>query len=214
MSRLRTPVVRIAGSFVSWMLFAFSFVGFVQATGAVIGLGGYCASGGPYAIATECPQAVVIFAPIGLFGMLIAVGIGLFFARSFGTPLFLWAWPVFFVVVGIQFLWGVTAGAGIVSSILIGLLAIVMGAAPWWWMIRDGAQPFLIGMADLHGRRFAYQSHRKPAKRSVWAPRPDEGEQVPVRPADWLLALGIVVVAFPLGSWLALLAFNAVGAPA
>jgi hypothetical protein len=35
---------------------------------------------------------------------------------------------------------------------------------------------------------------------------------VPPVPRDWVLSLGIVVVAMPLGAWLAVLAFNAVGA--
>jgi hypothetical protein len=45
MQRVRTPAWRIAGSFVSWLLFTFSFAGLFQTAGVVIGLGGYCASG-------------------------------------------------------------------------------------------------------------------------------------------------------------------------
>lgn len=212
MSRLRTPAGRIAGSFVSWALFAFAFLGFFQTTGTVIGLGGYCASGGPYVIATPCPDAVVLFAPLGLFGMLIAVVVGLLLAPTFGAPLYLWAWPIFFVAIGVQFLVGITVGGGIVSSLLVGLLAVVMGFLPWWWMIRSGAQPFFLGTADLRGRPFEYQAELAERRRSVWAPRREDGDQIAPRAADWALSLGIPLLAAGLGGWLGVLAFNAVGA--
>jgi hypothetical protein len=210
MDRVRTPAARIAGSFLGWLIFTFSFSVFFQTAGVVGGLGGFCAAGGPYVIATECPEAVVVFAPVGLFGMLFGVGVAMFFARSFGTPLYLWAWPIAFVTLGIQFIVGAIGREGMIVNILIGLMFVVMGAVPLWYTIRGGAQPFLIGLANVHGRQFSY---RDIGRKSLFAPpRSAEGETVPPVPRDWVLSLGIVVVAMPLGAWLAVLAFNAVGA--
>ena len=52
-----------AGSFrirtvVSWLLFTLSFTLLYQVSAVVMGLGGFCASGGPYVIETECPEAL------------------------------------------------------------------------------------------------------------------------------------------------------------
>jgi hypothetical protein len=206
--RLSSPVYRVPGSFLSWLLFTFSFTGLFQTSGIVIGLGGYCASGGPYVIETECPEAVVIFAPLGIFGMLIAVGLALFFARSFGTPLFLWAWPILFVGLGGQFIVGAIGGQAIVTNILIGLMFVVMGVIPLWWSIRTGAQPFFIGMANVRAQPFSY---RDTGRKAHFGPVRPEGELVPPTPGDWALALGLTAVAVGLGAWLSVLAFNAVG---
>ena len=94
------PAARMLGSAVSWLLFSISFTLLYQVSAVVMGLGGFCASGGPYVIETQCPDAVVIFAPLSIFGGLIAAAIGLFFARGFGTPLVIWAWPILFVGLG------------------------------------------------------------------------------------------------------------------
>jgi hypothetical protein len=209
MQRVRTPAWRIAGSFVSWLLFTFSFAGLFQTAGVVIGLGGYCASGGPYVIQTECPESVVVFAPIGIFGMLIAVGIGLFLAQNFGTPLYLWAWPILFVGLGAQFAWGATLGVSIVTNILLGLMFVVMGLVPWWFAIRGGAQPFLLGGSNAADQPFAYEDR---GRKSYFTRPKSEGEPIPATPGDWALSLGLAVVGIGLGAWLSVLAFHAVSA--
>jgi hypothetical protein len=209
MHRVRTPAWRIAGSFAGWLIFTVAFLLFFQTAGVVGGLGGFCAAGGPYVIAVECPEAVVVFAPVGLFGALFGVAVAMFLARSFGTPLYLWAWPIAFVALGIQFIVGAFGGAAVVINVLIGLMFVVMGAVPFWYTIRGGAQPFLIGMGNVHGRLFSY---RDTGRKSLWGPpKSAEGETVPPTPRDWALSLGIVAVAIPLGAWLSVLAFNAVG---
>ena len=120
------------------------------------------------------------------------------------------AWPLAFVTLGIQFIVGAIGREGMIINILIGLMFVVMGGLPLWYTIRGGAQPFLIGLASVHGRLFSY---RDTGRKSFFAPaRSAEGETVPPTPRDWVLALGIVAVAMPLGVWLSVLAFNAVGA--
>ncbi len=208
MHRVRTPAWRIAGSFVSWFLFAFSFLGLFQTAGVVIGLGGYCASGGPYVIETECPEAVVVFAPIGIFGMLIAAGISLVVANQFGAPLYLWAWPILFVGLGLQFAWGATLGAAIVTNILLGLMFVVMGLVPFVWAIRSAARMFFLGATDAEGRPFTYVEGRR---RSAFTAVRPEGDPVDPTAKDWTLSLSLAVVGVALGGWLSVLAFHAVG---
>ena len=208
MQRVRTPAWRIAGSFVSWFLFTFSFAGLFQTAGVVIGLGGYCASGGPYVIETECPESVVLFAPIGIFGMLIAAGISIAIADNLGAPLYLWAWPILFVGLGVQFAWGATLGVSIVTNILLGLMFVVMGLVPFWWAIRTGARPFFLGATDAEGRPFTVVEGRG---RSAFTPVKPEGEPVEPTAKDWTLSLTLAVVGICLGAWLSVLAFHAVG---
>jgi hypothetical protein len=209
MQRVRTPAWRIAGSFVSWLLFTFSFAALFQTAGVVIGLGGYCASGGPYVIETECPESVVLFAPLGIFGMVIAVGIGVLIAGRFGTPLTDWAWPILFVGLGVQFVLGATLGVAIVTNVLLGAMFIVMGAVPLWFAIRAGIQPLLIGAVNAAGQPFAHDDR---GRRSYIPRAAPEGEPVPPTPGDWAAAVGLTAVGSWLGIWLSILAFQAASA--
>jgi len=209
MQRVRTPAWRIAGSFVSWLLFVFSFAALFQTAGVVIGLGGYCASGGPYVIETECPESVVLFAPLGIFGMVVAVGIGLLLAGRFGTPLTDWAWPILFVGLGVQFVLGATLGVAIVTNVLLGLMFIVMGAVPLGLAIRAGLQPLLIGAVNAAGEPFVHDDR---GRRSYIPRATPDGEPVVPTPGDRVAALGLTVVAVALGTWLSVLAFHAASA--
>lgn len=139
MSRFDSPLWRIVGSVGSWVLFAFFFLGLYQSASVVIGLGGFCASGGPYVIETECPEAVIVFAPIGIFGMFAAAGVALIIARGFGVSLLAWAWPILFVGLGMPFILGAVSGVGVISNIIVGVLFIVMGLAPVWFLISSKA---------------------------------------------------------------------------
>ena len=211
MKRCAAPGWRLAGSFVSWFAFVFFFMGLFQVAGVVIGLGGFCASGGAYEISVECPEGVVLFAPLGIFGMIAGVVIGLVFAREFGTPLVLWAWPILFVGLGAQFFAGAFVGGQVaITNILLGLMFVVMGVIPLWWSIRAGVQPFLLGNANALDQQFAY---RDTGRKSHFAPKYEKGTDEPITasPADWALSLGILVVAIATGGWLSILAFNAVG---
>lgn len=208
MHRVRTPAWRIGASFVAWLLLAFSFAGLFQTAGVVIGLGGYCASGGPYVIETECPDAVVVFAPIGIFGMLIAAGISIVLADDFGAPVHLWGWPILFAGLGLQFIGGATLGVGVVTNILLGVMFVVMGLVPLGWALRRGARPFFLGAADAEGRPFTVVEGRE---RSMFTPARREGEPVDPTAKDWTLSLSLAIVGIALGGWLSVLAFRAVG---
>jgi hypothetical protein len=208
MSRFNAPGWRVAGSVVSWLLFVFFFGGLYQSAGAVIGLGGSCASGGPYVVETECPEAVVVFAPVGIFGMMAAVGVALVVARGFGVSLVAWAWPILFVGLGAQFILGAVGGFALVTNVLLGLMFIAMGLAPVWFVVRSRAVvPTLVGSVSISGARFAYDGNAR--RYFGFTPAEAQTETVPTT-LDWVIALGLWLVSAGLGAWLSLLAFAAV----
>lgn len=211
MSRFAAPGWRLAGSFVSWAAFTFFFLGLYQAAGLVIGLGGFCASGGPYVIETECPDSVILFAPGGIFGMIAAVAISVVFARGFGVSLVSWAWSILFVGLGIQFLLGAISGIGIVSNIICGVLFVGMGIAPIWFGLSSKVLvPSLLGSVNLAGQHFEAEGT---ARRYFGAPmKGPESEQVPATAGDWALSLGLCAVAITLGAYLSYAAFTALAA--
>jgi len=67
-ARFQTPIWRVLGSAASWLLFSFCFSLLYLGSTIVMGLGGYCATGGPYVIETECPDSVVATVPLSIFG--------------------------------------------------------------------------------------------------------------------------------------------------
>src|SRR4051812_49093617 len=145
-----SPLARFAGSAISWFLFVLSFSLLFQVSTSVLALGGYCASGGPYEIAVECPEAVAAFAPLSIFGGLIGVGIGVFFTRGFGTPLTSWAWPSLFCGLGIAFLAGFFT-AGDITGLIVGTMFEIMGLVPLVLELRASPQRLLIGQRALDG---------------------------------------------------------------
>lgn len=212
MSRFDSPLWRIVGSVGSWVLFAFFFLGLYQSASVVIGLGGFCASGGPYVIETECPEAVIVFAPIGIFGMFAAAGVALIIARGFGVSLLAWAWPILFVGLGMPFILGAVSGVGVISNIIVGVLFIAMGLAPVWFLISSKAvAPTLVGSVNLAGGRFAYDG--RASRYFGLTPTRDDEVTTPTG-TDWVIALGLWVVSVALGSWLSVTAFNALATSA
>jgi len=206
MNRITGPGWRLAGAIVSWVLFTFCFALLFQSTAVLAGLGGFCATGGPYVIETECPESVVVFAPLSVLGGLLAVAIGLFFARGFAAPLVVWAWPILFVGLGIQFAVSAFQPGGIVFGI-IAILFILMGLAPLLFELRAGPRRIIVGKTNLQGVRFL---DRPGAPRTFYAfGRDDPGETVPATPGDWLLALVVWVGSIALGVWLGIQAFTA-----
>ena len=230
MPRLNGPLWRYLGSAVSWLLFAFCFTLLAVGASIVMGLGGFCASGGPYVIQTECPDVVAWSTPLSIFGGLIAVGIGVLVARGFGTPLVAWAWPILFIGLGFAFLGaGLAAGVEGIVFDLLATMFIVMGAVPLVLELRAAPQAFFLGSTNADGTPFAAHDT---GRRSLYgfgtagrvnqpfpgvaagisadpdaaAPGPDAkpGSAAPsVR--DWALSLGILIVFGGVGIWLALL---------
>ncbi|WP_314501815.1 hypothetical protein [uncultured Microbacterium sp.] len=206
MRLLNGPLARVLGSAVSWLLFTVCFTLLFQVSAVVMGLGGFCASGGPYVIETQCPDAVVVFAPLSIFGGLIAAAIALFFARGFGTPLVIWAWPILFVGLGIDFLLAAIVPGGL-ANLIVGIVFVAMGMAPLLLVWRVGAARLLIGTTDAHDRPFL--DGRGPTPIFSLGSRADDEDAAPATAGDWLRALAVSVPAILLGCGLGLTIFRA-----
>jgi hypothetical protein len=200
------PAARVLGSAVSWLLFTVSFTLLYQVSAVVMGLGGFCASGGPYVIETQCPDAVVIFAPLSIFGGLLAAAIALIFARGFGTPLVIWAWPILFVGLGIDFLLASFVPGG-VANLVVAIVFIAMGLAPLVIVLRVGAARLLVGTTNAHDRPF--RDGRGPTPIFQIGGGSDDQNAAPATAVDWARALGISLPSILIGVWLGLLLLRA-----
>ena len=105
-----------------------------QAMRAVMEVGGYCASGGPYEIRQECPDGAWLIV-VGIWGGLI--GLGFVIAGTFrgGPKLWVLAWPALFLSLGWNFLHYAfdppPPDTGLVWGWLIcGVVFVLMGGVP------------------------------------------------------------------------------------
>lgn len=188
--------MRIVGSAASWFLFALCFTLLFQVSSTVMGLGGFCANGGPYVIAVECPANVAAFAPLSIFGGLAAVAISAFFAQGFGTPLVTWAWPTLFCGLGLAFL-GEFFSTGDPVGLVIGAMFEIMGVVPLVLELRGSPQRVFLGQFTATGMQFYEGDKARTSMLSRKEPNP-EGAVQPTA-ANWAMSLGITVVFVALG---------------
>lgn len=188
------------GAAASWFLFVLSFSLLFKVSTVVMSIGGSCASGGPYEIAVECPDGVAAFAPLSIFGGLLAVGISLFLAQGFALPLTTWGWPILFCGLGALFLAGFFF-AGDITGLVIGILFEVMGFAPLILELRGSPQRVFLGTRAANGVQFYEGEKARRSLMSLGAPNP-EGAIQPTA-AHWLIALAIPIVFGFLGYYVA-----------
>jgi hypothetical protein len=205
MRLMNGPAARVGGSAASWLLFAFCFTLLYLTSDLVMRLGGSCASGGPYFIETPCPDAVLVFAPLSIFGGMAAVAIGLLFARGFGTPLVVWAWPILFVGLGLAFLFAAFVPGG-AANLVVSIVFIAMGLVPLVIVLRVGAARLLIGTTNVHDR--AFRDGRGPTPIFHLGGDIDDRSAAPATAGDWAHALGISLPAIAIGTWLGLMLFR------
>lgn len=152
------PPARVAGYLLGIGALAFCITLLWLGMRAVMDLGGFCASGGPYQIAVECPDAVIASTPLSIFGGFLAAGLIVWGAA--GLPgawmsLVFLAWPALFLSLGWNFLeYGFfpPEGGWIWSWLVCGVLFVLMGAVPLIAAIGWGRE-------ESHGER-AYASGR------------------------------------------------------
>lgn len=121
---------------------------------AVMDIGGFCASGGPYEIAHPCPDGVPGLMVGAILGGLAMCGVYAF--HAFGVNLVWLAWPALFLSLGWNFLeYGIDApdGSGPAAGWLIcAVLFILMGGVPLVvgvvWMARGRTGPS-VGIATM-----------------------------------------------------------------
>jgi hypothetical protein len=169
-----------------------------------MGLGGYCATGGPYVIETECPDAVALTVPLSIFGGMAAVVIGTYFARGFGVPLLSWAWPVLFVGLGTGFLIA-SAQPGGITFLIVGIVFVIMGSVPLVLEFRASARNLFLGTMNVAGVRFQETGHERTSYLQLGGlrMRSESDERVTPTAGDWTLALGIAIVMIGLGIYFA-----------
>lgn len=203
-ARFQSPLWRVLGSAASWLLFTFCFALLYMGSAIVMGLGGYCASGGPYVIETECPDAVAVTMPLSIFGGLAAVALGVFFAGGFGVPLVSWAWPVLFVGLGAAFLIS-SAQPGGVTFLVVGILFVGMGLFPLVLEIRASVRSLFLGTTNVAGVKFDSSGRNGTSYLQLgrWDRSNESDETVAPTAADWTLSLGIAIVAIGLGIYFA-----------
>jgi hypothetical protein len=113
---------------------------------AVLGVGGFCAEGGPYEIAQHCPDGVALLLPLSIFTGLGCAGLMAWKGAVLGGPyagLVGLAWPALFISLGWNFLefalFPPPPDTGVELGWLIpGVLFVIMGAVPLLGFLPSG----------------------------------------------------------------------------
>ena len=199
---------RVIGSAASWLVFGFSFTAFCLAMFAVLGVGGTCASGGPYVIAVQCPEGSNLFSLLGVYGALGGLFLALVVAREFGTRLVALAWPILFLTLGGVFvlLGGAVLAEGGWVFVVIGVLFLVMALVPLVLELRASSQRVFLGARDASGRRFRERDGARPSLTSRDRPNPPDAVEPTV--GDWTLSLALSIVPAAVGVALAFAAWG------
>ena len=113
---------------------------------AVMDIGGMCASGGPYVVAVECPDAVAWLLPLAIFAGIGGAGVTAWFGGRIGpgfAAVAALAWPALFLSLGWNFLeYGLASlGGWDISWLLCGVLFLAMGGIPLVIGIRSLRKP-------------------------------------------------------------------------
>lgn len=148
---------------------------------AVMAQGGSCGSGGPYEIASPCPQGAWM-APAGIF--LGLAGLALYaLRRPPGSPqLLLWAWPALFGSLGVQFLRAAAAEPQAYGFWLCGVVFLAMAIGPLALVALDDRRALVT---SLLGDGRAPGPDRPSATRTSATPAPGiEVTFVPPEEAD------------------------------
>ena len=155
-SRTSLPTKRVLGLFVCVLLLSMALIWTWLSMRAVMGVGGSCASGGPYEIATPCPDGSWLIA-VAIPLMIITAMAGSAFAISLEAPnLLLPMWFLLFSSLGWNFLEFGFRGDIEVGFIVCGVVFELMAlpvlflvpaglrtkakrseGAPqlWWWVV-------------------------------------------------------------------------------
>lgn len=206
---MRGPVWRIAGAVGGWLIYTFLTVLVLRAAMSVMLLGGSCASGGPYAIAVECPRAVLIVIPAAFFLGLATVIAGAIIQRGFGTPLMSWAWGIAFGALGIASIVGGAATGG-VWYFIGGAMFLLFSIPVLVFEYRQSPLRFFVGATNLREEGFIVRTgklRRLFRRRS----KQDYPQVIEATLADGALALGLTVASAVAGSWLGWITYDALG---
>ncbi len=191
------PATRVLGSAFSWFSLALALTLLFQAVSELAAIGGFCARGGPYVIAVECTDAIVVFAPGSILGGLVCLFVGTMLAKRFGASAVAFAWPALFTSLAVTFVQTfITSGDW--TLLITGVVFFAMGLIPLVLLLQVAAVRVLVGGVDVRGEPL---SPATPGARRPGA-------------AEWMLSLGIAVTSVAAGLWLAVVWFTAVATAA
>ena len=175
------PVPRRGWSYVDVALFLLGICGLAASLAilwlgmrAVLGVGGFCAEGGPYVIAQHCPEGTAWLIPLAVFAGLGSAGLTGWEGSKLGAP---WgavvglAWPGLFISLGWNFLefafFPPEGMHGIQFGWLIpGILFVIMGAAPLIGYLpggkswRSNGSDATFAFADQHDENAGLEERR------------------------------------------------------
>ena len=155
----RTPYVSVLVTFVCVLVVGMCLAWAFLSMRAVAGVGGSCASGGAYEIATPCPDGSWLIA-LAIPLMLVAMFAGSGFGMSVGAPaLLLPMWALLFTSLGWNFLeFAFKDGFGF-GFLVCGVMFWAMVAPAWWAMF--------VALRDAVRRK--PDPEQAPARTSVWS---------------------------------------------
>jgi hypothetical protein len=135
---------------VGLIVFVIALTSLFLAMRAVMGIGGSCATGGPYVVANQCPRGVGWIAPVSIWVGLGAAFVYAIFVRLLPGPKWVsLMWPALFLSLGWNFmefgLAGDASSGDVIGWLVCGVVFIIMGGAPLW---------FVLGNAEL--RRWTF----------------------------------------------------------
>lgn len=189
---------------VTWVGFTLAITLLYLSSRAVMAIGGFCAEGGAYEIETHCPDNVVAFLPLSVYGGLTAVGLRIFVARGLGAALELIAWPILFIGLSLAFFEsGFDPRQMGVPGIVMGAMFFVMGAAPLVpWLRQSGNfSALLAGTSTLNGTTVGSVS--------FGLPRGPETNPWPLARLDYAVLIPLSLLAAGAGVWIGMLWFGA-----
>lgn len=131
-----TTVRRVALTFVGLAIVTTGLTVLFLSMRAVMDIGGYCASGGPYVIAQECPEGAAALMPLGVIGGLIGLWMyAVSVSKLPGPRLTLLTWSALFLSLGWNFWeYGLNPPDGsdglVWGWIICGVVFVIMGGFP------------------------------------------------------------------------------------
>jgi len=162
-----TPYVKILVTYACVLAMGMSLSWAFLAMRAVAGVGGSCASGGAYEIATPCPDGSWLIA-IAIPALLISMFVGSGFGTTIGAPaLLVPMWALLFTSLGWNFLEFGFKDVG-VGFIVCGVMFWALAAPAWWAM-------FVAFKNTLRTDKDPEEREKTRAAADVWSARSLEG---------------------------------------
>lgn len=126
-------------------LFSFALTTLYLSMRAIMAIGGSCAEGGPYMIATHCPGGSGWLAPISIFLMFGGSALSLFYSAAItNSPKWgYFFWSALFLSLGwnfFEFSFNPPQGGIDVAWLICGVMFVIMGGGPLFLITKDTEQ--------------------------------------------------------------------------